>query len=74
MGVDGSPDAEEALKRDNNLFVSTPAQDPQVMASKAVEIGYDILQGKPAPKEPVLIPVTLIDRNNVKDYKGWTVK
>ena len=28
------------------------------MAAKAVEIGYDILQGKPAPKEPVLIPVT----------------
>nr|WP_321241115.1 ABC transporter substrate-binding protein [uncultured Tolumonas sp.] len=74
VGVDGSPDAEVALKRNDNLFVSTPAQDPQVMASKAVEIGYDILQGKPAPKEPVLIPVTLIDRNNVKDYKGWTVK
>ena len=74
VGVDGSPDAEEALKRDNNLFVATPAQDPQVMASKAVEIGYDILQGKPAPKEPVLVPVTLFDRNNVKDYKGWTVK
>ena len=74
VGVDGSPDAEEALKRDNNLFVATPAQDPQVMASRAVEIGYDILQGKPAPKEPVLIPVTMIDRSNVKDYKGWTVK
>ncbi|WP_316672054.1 ABC transporter substrate-binding protein [uncultured Tolumonas sp.] len=74
VGVDGSPDAEVALKRTDNLFVSTPAQDPQVMASKAVEIGYNILQGKPAPKEPVLIPVTLIDRNNVKDYKGWTVK
>ncbi|WP_024872063.1 ABC transporter substrate-binding protein [Tolumonas lignilytica] len=74
VGVDGSPDAEVALKRNDNLFVATPAQDPQVMASKAVEIGYNILQGKPAPKEPVLIPVTLIDRNNVKDYKGWTVK
>lgn len=43
VGVDGSPDGEEALKRKNSLFVATPAQDPQVMASKAVEIGYDIL-------------------------------
>ncbi len=32
------------------------------MAAKAVEIGYDILQGKPAPSAPVLIPVTLIDK------------
>lgn len=74
VGVDGSPDGEEALKRKNSLFVATPAQDPQVMASKAVEIGYDILQGKPAPKQPVLTPVTLIDRNSVGQYKGWTVK
>ena len=74
VGVDGSPDAEEALKRENSLFIATPAQDPQVMAAKAVEIGYGILQGKPAPKEPVLIPVTMIDKNNVGTYKGWTVK
>src|SRR5471030_2384431 len=74
VGVDGSPDGEEALKRQNSLFVATPAQDPQVMAAKAVEIGYDILQGKPAPTAPVLIPVKLIDRNNIASYKGWTVK
>ncbi|VDG84809.1 periplasmic ribose-binding protein of ABC transport system [Shigella dysenteriae] len=61
-------------QRENSLFVATPAQDPQVMAAKAVEIGYDILQGKPAPKELVLIPVTMIDKNNVGNYKGWTVK
>ncbi|MDG6881503.1 D-ribose-binding periplasmic protein precursor [Phocoenobacter uteri] len=73
MGVDGSPDAEEALKREG-LFVGTPAQDPQVMASEAVRIGYDILQGKEAPKDPVLIPVKVIDKSNIKDYKGWTVK
>ncbi|EPF20389.1 D-ribose-binding periplasmic protein precursor [Cedecea davisae] len=75
VGVDGSPDGEEALKRGGgSLFVATPAQDPQVMAAKAVEIGYDILQGKSAPKGPVLIPVTMIDKNNIGTYKGWTVK
>ena len=74
MGVDGSPDGEAALKQAGSLFAGTPAQDPQVMAAKAVEIGYDILQGKPAPEESVLIPVKLIDRENVVDYKGWTVK
>ncbi|HDR1419269.1 TPA: ABC transporter substrate-binding protein [Pasteurella multocida] len=74
MGVDGSPDGEEALKLSDSLFRGTPAQDPQVMAAEAVKIGYDILQGKPAPKDPVLIPVYLITRDNIKDYKGWTVK
>ncbi|QWA10234.1 ABC transporter substrate-binding protein [Sodalis ligni] len=74
VGIDGSPDGEEALKRPNSLFVATPAQDPQVMAARAVEIGYNILQGKPAPQGPVLIPVSLIDRNNIGSYKGWTVK
>ncbi|NBI14017.1 substrate-binding domain-containing protein [[Haemophilus] felis] len=74
MGVDGSPDGEDALKQSDSLFRGTPAQDPQVMAAEAVKIGYDILQGKPAPKDPVLIPVTLITRENIQDYKGWTVK
>lgn len=74
MGVDGSPDGEDALKQADSLFRGTPAQDPQVMAAEAVKIGYDILQGKAAPKDAVLIPVTLIDRDNIKDYKGWTVK
>jgi len=44
------------------------------MAAKAVEIGYNIQQGKPAPKTPVLIPVTLTDKSNVGSDKGWTVK
>lgn len=74
MGVDGSPDGEDALKQADSLFKGTPAQDPQVMAAEAVQIGYDILQGKAAPEKPVLIPVTLINRDNIKDYKGWTVK
>ncbi|MFY1027016.1 ABC transporter substrate-binding protein [Actinobacillus seminis] len=74
MGVDSSPDGEEALKQSDSLFQGTPAQDPQVMAAEAVQIGYNILQGQPAPEKPVLIPVTLINRDNIKDYKGWTVK
>ncbi|MBD1566501.1 ABC transporter substrate-binding protein [Vibrio sp. SA48] len=74
MGVDGSPDAEEALKRKASLFVGTPAQDPQVMAAEAVRIGYEILQGQDAPEQPVLIPVEMVNRTNIDSYKGWTVK
>ena len=74
VGVDGAPDGEGALRRENGVWGARPAEEPEVMAAKAVEIGYDILQGKPAPKEPVLIPVTMIDKKNVGTYKGWTVK
>ncbi len=37
----------------------------QVMAAKAVEIGYDILAEANRRRPPVLIPVTMIDENNV---------
>ena len=56
------------------LFLATAAQNPLRMAKEGVEIGYQIKQGK-APKETtMLIPVDLITRDNVKDYKGWVTK
>jgi ribose transport system substrate-binding protein len=42
------------------------------MAQKAVEAGYDVLQGKKLEQENILIPVKLITRDNVSDYTGWT--
>ena len=61
----------------NNLLqfrIGDAAQNPLRMAKEGVEIGYQIKQGK-APKEAtILIPVDLITRDNVKDYKGWVTK
>jgi ribose transport system substrate-binding protein len=72
VGVDGSPEAVEALKSKQNLFEATSAQDPYLMAQKAVEAGYDVLQGKKPEQETILIPVKLITRDNVSEYTGWT--
>jgi ribose transport system substrate-binding protein len=72
VGVDGSPQGVEALKNKQSLFEATSAQDPYLMAQKAVETGYDILQGKKPSEETILIPVKLITRDNVSDYTGWT--
>jgi ribose transport system substrate-binding protein len=72
VGVDGSPEAVEALKSKDSLFEATSAQDPFLMAQKAVEAGYDVLQGKKLEQENILIPVKLITRDNVSDYTGWT--
>ncbi len=73
-GVDGAPDAETALAEENTLFKASSAQDPQVMAYRAVEVGIDLINGKKPEQEPILIPTTVITKDNLKDYKGWTVK
>jgi len=70
--VDGAPDIEGALKQKGNLVEASAAQDPFAMAQKAVEVGYDLLQGKKPAQTTILIPAELITRENVAQYKGWT--
>ena len=71
VGVDGAPEAKEAIADPNSLYVATAAQDPLGMTKKAVQVGNDILNGK-KPKNPtILIPVKLITRENVSEYKAW---
>ena len=72
--VDGAPDAEKALQDARSAFAATAAQDPFTMAGKAVEVGFGILQGRPAPEGRVLVPVSLITRDNIAGYRGWTNK
>ena len=72
--VDGAPDIEVALKQAGNLVEASSAQDPFAMAQKAVEVGYQIMQGKPPAQTVTLIPADLITRANVAQYKGWTSK
>ena len=69
--VDGAPDIEGALKG-NTMVQASSSQDPYAMAQLAVQIGYDIINGK-RPAEPmVLMESKLITRDNVGDYKGWS--
>ena len=70
--VDGAPDIEGALKQQGSLIQASSAQDPYAMAQKAVDVGYEILQGKQPAQATILIPADLITRENVAQYKGWT--
>jgi len=72
--VDGAPDVVAALKRQDSLIAASSAQDPYFMGQQAVEIGYEILQGRKPAQDVVLIPSQLITRDNVNQYKGWTAK
>ncbi|SEQ01847.1 monosaccharide ABC transporter substrate-binding protein, CUT2 family [Faunimonas pinastri] len=69
--VDGAPDIVAALEGDT-LIQASAAQDPFGMAKKATEVGIGIINGKKPEQDPILIPPTLVTRDNVKDYKGWT--
>jgi ribose transport system substrate-binding protein len=72
--VDGAPDIEAALKEKGNLIEASSAQDPYAMAKKAVQVGYDIMNGK-KPADPMIqIPSNLVTRDNVGQYKGWSSK
>ena len=69
--VDGAPDIEAALKSDTMIEASA-SQDPWAMAQLAVEIGAGILNGKKPADPTVLMSSTLVTRDNVKSYKGWS--
>ena len=69
--VDGAPDAQVALKAKGSIFEGSSAQNPYLMASDGIKIGYDIMNGR-APSDTVkLLPVPLVTRDNVNDYAGW---
>ena len=72
VGVDGAPDVVPSLKDKDSLIAASAAQDPYTMSGKAVEIGYDCMNGKKPAEELTLIPVDLITKENVDQYKGWT--
>jgi len=69
--VDGAPDIETALKG-NTLVQASASQDPYKIAQTGVEVGYEIMNGKKPADPMILLPSTLITRDNIGDYKGWS--
>lgn len=71
VGVDGAPEAIDAIASKNSLYAATATQNPRGMTQKAVQVGNDILHGKKPSNPNILIPVKLVTRNNVSTYQGW---
>ena len=69
--VDGAPDIEAALKGTTSIMASA-SQDPFAMAQQAVQVGYDIMNGKKPADPMILMPSTLITRDNIGSYRGWS--
>ena len=69
--VDGAPDIETALKSDT-LVQASASQDPWKMAQTAVQVGYDIMNGKKPSNPMIEMTPQLVTRDNVGSYKGWS--
>ena len=71
VGVDGAPEAIDAIASKKSLYAATATQSPRGMTQKAVQVGNDILHGKKPSNPNILIPVKLITRDNVSTSQGW---
>ncbi|KAB8038165.1 ABC transporter substrate-binding protein [Janthinobacterium aquaticum] len=69
--VDGAPDGQNALKNKAGLFAATSAQNPYRMATEAVQMGYDIMNGRAPKQTMVLLPTPAVTKENVATYTGW---
>jgi ribose transport system substrate-binding protein len=61
--VDASPEVERALKSGNTLIQASATQDPYGMGYQAVQIGYDIMNGKKPDDPKILMPSTLVTKD-----------
>lgn len=70
FGVDGSPEAKTMIH--DGFMTATSAQFPSKIGHIAAKKAYDILEGKKLKKD-VIVPITLISKENVLQYEisGW---
>jgi ribose transport system substrate-binding protein len=71
VGVDGAPEAIDAIASEDSVYAATATQDPRGMAETAVEVGNKVLKGKKLESEDILIPVKLITKDNVDTAQSW---
>lgn len=71
VGVDGAPEAIEAIADTNGIYAATATQNPRGMATQAVQVGNDILHGKKPSSSTILLTPKLITKDNVSTEKGW---
>ena len=71
VGVDGAPEAIEAIASEDSIYAATATQDPRGMAQTAVRVGNKVLKGEKLESKDILIPVKLITEENVDTAEGW---
>jgi len=69
--VDGAPSFISRLQADDSLLLGTATQSPAKMAELAVQMGYDLLQGKTLNSREVLIPARWVNADNLDAAEVW---
>lgn len=72
VGVDGAPKVKARMREADSLIVATVAQMPDVLAEKAVESGYALIQNRPVANNVALIPGVLLTPDMPPDTGDWT--
>ena len=70
VGVDGAAEVQTALKDPQSLIAASPAQDFPGLGKESAEIGFKVFQGETPANPTILIPVHLLTKDNITDYKG----
>jgi ribose transport system substrate-binding protein len=70
VGVDGAPEAAEAMAKEGSSIMGTSAQSPSEMVKKAVEIGMKVKNGEEV-EELIKVPVELVTQETLDSYQGW---
>ncbi|QGQ44351.1 ABC transporter substrate-binding protein [Metabacillus sediminilitoris] len=70
VGVDGAPEATEAMSKEGSSIMATSAQSPSEMVKKAVEIGMKVKNGEEV-EELIKVPVKLVTQDTLDSYQGW---
>lgn len=71
VGVDGSPEAVEAMTGGDTNLWATPAQDPAGMVEEAYQIGVELVAGNTPEERLTLLQPSLVTLDDVGDYEGW---
>ncbi len=71
VGVDGSPEAVEAMTGGDTSLWATPAQDPAGMVDEAYRVGVDIVAGNEPEERVTLLDPSLVTIDTVGEYDGW---
>ncbi|GEM_PF-1502499 len=69
--VDGAPVMQKALAASGAMIRATAAQYPDQMAEKAVQLGYQLMQGKTLEESSFLIEPSLLSQSNLDTFNGW---
>lgn len=70
VGVDGAPEATEAMAKEDSSIYATSAQSPSEMVKMAAEIGMKVKNGEEV-EDLIKVPVELVTQETLDSYKGW---